>query len=216
MTSSKIKIVYVTQSDFKKEENRVFAEVCSLADGMPISDLFEFELRNLNVKEALEIDLDAMVRAEVKKAYTQIRVPCIVEHAGLIFEGYDTYPGGLTKPMWDFLGEKFIEETRSGGRRVTARAVVAYCDGKDVRTFVGETKGSISDKPKGDRAFYWDTVFVPDTSDTKAKDKTYAEIVGEPKLGLAYKMSQLSQSSRALIGFLEYRRKNPPGLWSQL
>src|SRR5713101_6094835 len=115
MTKSKTSIVYVTQSDFKREENQVFKEVCLLADGTRVADLFDFEFRNLNIKEALEIDLEVMVRAEVKKAYSQIRVPCIVEHAGLIFEGYEMYPGGLTKPMWDFLGGKFIDETRSAG-----------------------------------------------------------------------------------------------------
>ena len=77
--------------------------------------------------------------------------------------------------MWDFLGDKFIEETRSSGRKVTARAVIGYCDGHGVHTFVGETAGRIADKPRGERKFYWDTVFVPDESDGDSKGKTFAE-----------------------------------------
>src|SRR2546423_5401598 len=114
MTSRpKTKIVYVTSSDSKIEENKVFVQQCSLTDGTPIHDLFEFDIRQVSIKEVLEVDLHAMVMAEVTEAYSEIRVPCIVEHAGLIFDGYDLYPGGLTKPMWNALNDKFIQETHS-------------------------------------------------------------------------------------------------------
>src|SRR5215208_3217325 len=97
----KTKIVYVTNSSFKIKENEVFVSNCKLANGMPVSSFFEFDIRQVPIKEVLEVDLKAMVMAEVTKAYSEIRVPCIVEHAGLIFEGYHSYPGGLTKPMWN-------------------------------------------------------------------------------------------------------------------
>ena len=40
--------------------------------------------------------------------------------------------GGLTKPMWDTLLDRFVDETKSAGRHATARAVVAYCDGCNI------------------------------------------------------------------------------------
>jgi inosine/xanthosine triphosphate pyrophosphatase family protein len=215
-TATKTTVVYVTSSQFKAQENQIVAQDCVLKDGTPVGDLFEFDIRPVHVKEVLEIDLKAMVMAEVTKAYSQIKVPCIVEHAGLIFSDYELYPGGLTKPMWDFLQDKFIEETHSAGRRATARAVVAYCDGRSVHTFVGETLGKIADKPRGNRRFYWDTIFIPDDSTGKAKDKTYAEIYEDPGLGLKYKMTKLSQSSRAMLAFLEFRRLNQPDLWPRV
>jgi len=214
MTSpKKTKVVFVTSSSFKVHENEVFCSECKLADGTPVCDVFEFDIRQVPIKEVLEVDINAMVMAEVTKAYTEIRVPCIVEHAGLIFDGHTSYPGGLTKPMWNALKDQFITETHSAGRKVVARAVVAYCDGKTVQTFVGETAGHLSDTPRGSREFYWDTVFIPDEAKGGAKDKTYAEIVDDPALGLAYKMREFSQSSRAMLKFLEYRRLNEPGLW---
>jgi inosine/xanthosine triphosphate pyrophosphatase family protein len=213
MTSSKTKVVYVTSSKFKAQENEVLAQNCSLKDGSLVGDRFEFDVRPVQVKEVLEIDIKAMVMAEVTKAYSQIKVPCIVEHAGLIFDGYDLYPGGLTKPMWDFLREKFVEETHSAGRRAIARAIVAYCDGRSVHTFVGETPGVIAEKPRGNREFYWDTIFVPDDPTGRAKGKTYAEIFDDPGLGLKYKMTALSQSARAILAFLEFRHLNQPDLW---
>jgi len=210
--SSRIVVQYVTSSDFKVEENQAFHRVARLQDGTRVSDQFDFEIRREQIKEVLETDLQAMVMAEVTEAYSSIKVPCIVEHAGLVFLEYGSYPGGLTKPMWDFLKDRFIEETHSSGRRVLARAVVGYCDGRSVHTFVGETAGTIADEPRGERKFYWDTVFVPDDTNAEVNGKTYAEIVQEK--GLEYKMEGLSQSSRAMLKFLEYRKVHHPELWS--
>lgn len=208
----KIIVNYVTSSDFKAQENEVFRKTWQLKDGSPVDDVFEFHIRKIQVKEILEIDLGAMVMAEVTEAYSAIKVPCIVEHAGLIFDGHDAYPGGLTKPMWNSLDDKFIEETHSAGRKVRARAVVGYCDGHTVKTFPGETAGVIAPEPRGDRKFYWDTVFIPAEADGDVFGKTYAEIVKEK--GLEFKMKKFSQSARAMIQFLEYRRTHTPDMWA--
>lgn len=212
----KMRIVYVTSSKFKAEENRAFVQECVLSDGRPVKDIFEFEIWPVPIQEILNVDLAVMVSAEVVSAYSQLKVPCIVEHAGLIFSEYadKSYPGGLTKPMWNTLGDRFVEETRSAGRQATARAVVAYCDGKRVETFVGERAGTIAERPRGSREFYWDTVFVPEDATGRSGRRTYAEIVDSSDLGLAYKMRELSQSSAAMRGFLEHRlRVGDPELW---
>jgi inosine/xanthosine triphosphate pyrophosphatase family protein len=212
----KIKVVYATSNKFKQEENQAFAQNCEL-DGTPVTELFEFDFREIDIPERLEVDLTVMVREEVQQAYRRIQVPCIVEHAGLVFEDYrdSWYPGGLTKPMWNVLGDRFLKETNSAGRRAIARAVVGYCDGMQLRTFVGETAGTLADKARGSRHFYWDTVFIPDDSSGTAKGKTYAEICDDPSLGLAYKMAELSQSGRAMLEFLAFLRENPqPQLWN--
>lgn len=214
----RMKIVYVTSSSFKEEENRVFVANCML-DKTPVKELFEFDIRKVPITEMLEVDLRVMVQAEVTNAYSQIKVPCIVEHAGLIFEDYKdkSYPGGLTKPMWKALGDKFIQETHSAKRRAIARAVVAYCDGKSVHTFVGETKGTLAERPRGAREFYWDTIFIPDDHPGKPGTKTYAEIVEDSDLGLKYKMTHLSQSAKAMLKFLKFlREEGPPGLWNDI
>lgn len=211
----KIRIVYVTSSDYKRAENAAFSAVQRLTDGTLVRDMFDFDFRTVRVQEILHVDIEAMVREEVKSAYRDVRVPCIVEHAGLVFPEYGdkSFPGGLTKPMWDVLGEKFLEETHSANRSAIAQAVVAYTDGMTVRTFIGERRGKLSDAPRGSRAFYWDTVFIPDDPKGRAGNRTYAEIVDDPDLGLNYKMDGLSQSAIAMLRFLEYRRNHPPPLW---
>jgi inosine/xanthosine triphosphate pyrophosphatase family protein len=215
--SAKIIVTYVTSNTYKIRENEILRGNVKFTDGVAVGDVFEFKFRQLPIKEVLEVDLAALVMAEVTKAYTEIRVPCIVEHAGLIFEEYakDSYPGGLTKPMWNALGDRFVAETQADGRRVIARAVVAYCDGMSVQTFVGETKGVISGVPRGSQPFYWDPVFVPDNPDGTPGQKTYAEIVDDPAFGLTYKVSVLSQSTKAMMKFLQFRRGSPtPSLWT--
>ncbi len=216
-SSRRSTIVYATSSQFKKNENGIFVEHYRLPDGVSVRDLFEFDIRSVEVKEVLEVDISAMVHAEVIQAYGRLRVPCIVEHAGLIFDDYreQSYPGGLTKPMWNALGENFVAETRSANRRAIARAVVAYCDGQKVQTFTGETEGTIAESPRGEtHRFYWDTVFIPNDPDGLANDLTYSQIVESEVLGLNYKVTKLSQSSKAMCKLLEYiRMQGPSPLW---
>lgn len=204
--SAKDRVAFVTSSSFKRAESDVFMRVCQLPTGEAVGSLFEFDIRAVPIKEILDVDLRVMVQAEVVSAYSQIKIPCVVEHAGLIFDGYESYPGGLTKPMWDTLGDRFVAETQAAGRKAVARAVVAYCDGMHVKTFVGERSGRIAPEPRGERKFYWDTVFIPDDPSGKSRGMTYAEIVGDASLGLDYKIRELSQSSRAMLQFLKYRR----------
>lgn len=208
-------IVYVTASSHKQQETLLFQAEGNLDSGERVREMFEFAFVQVPVKETLEEDLDKMVRAEVLSAYGQVRVPCIVEHAGLIFDGYAQYPGGLTKPMWNTLRDRFLEETHSASRRVTARAVVAYCDGLNVKTFAGSTPGVLADRVRGKREFYWDTVFIPDDPTGKSKGLTYSEVVDDLSLGLAHKVLHLSQSFRAMRQFLDFILKSPPPkLWS--
>lgn len=197
-----IRVNYVTSSNFKKEEISVLKNF-KFDDDSKIKDNFEFKIYENPIHERLEVDLEKMVSLEVREAYRDIRIPCIVEHAGLIFRKYKSigYPGGLTKPMWNTLGENFLTETNSVNEEVIAEAVIAYCDGKMVKTFKGQTEGKLSSKPMGDRKFYWDTVFIP----TDAGNKTYAEI--SDSFGLEEKL-KYSQSVKALMKFLKYLKDN--------
>jgi XTP/dITP diphosphohydrolase len=209
------RIVYVTSSAFKRDEVQHMNEL-KLKTGTRVGDRFDWDLRDVELKETLEVDLSAMVAAEVRSAYQELMVPCIVEHAGLIFDRYAAagYPGGLTKPMWNTLGERFVAETQMSEAGAIARAVIGYCDGVNIETFVGETHGHLSSEPRGNRDFYWDTVFIPDTDSGEPGTLTYAEIADT--LGLGVKVVEYSQSAKAMLGFLTFREANSPSLWSVL
>lgn len=206
---TKRKVVYCTTSKFKQEELEHFLEeqVVSLpaltgAQEIKIDNIFRIDFRSEELTEILECDLTTMVKMKAMRAYQRIMVPCIVEHAGLVFKDYadKSYPGGLTQPMWDALGaEGFLAETHGKNRRAVARAVMGFCDGKAIRTFVGETEGILADAPRGKRDFYWDTIFCPLLADGTAP-RTYAEIVEAD--GLQAKAA-LSQSGKALKAFIQ-------------
>jgi inosine/xanthosine triphosphate pyrophosphatase family protein len=165
MPTSSISLIYCSWSPYKKEEWNAIKDVFELEStpGYKLGQLFELEFRDVPTTEPLLSDLEKMVRFKVESAYRSVRVPCIVEHAGLLLEGYEakSFPGGLTQPMWDALGaDLFVASCSPLTTRATARAVIGYCDGMNIETFVGETKGSLSKIPKGSRAFYWDTIFL--------------------------------------------------------
>ncbi|MDD1522266.1 MULTISPECIES: non-canonical purine NTP pyrophosphatase [Bradyrhizobium] len=206
----KIKITYATRSEFKRQEIAAAEKACyfrnEVGDRQLVGDRFEFHFSDIPTDEPLEVDLVKMVRHKAVSAYRALLTPCIVEHAGLIFEQHAAtgFPGGLTQPMLDSLGpEEFLRRTSARGERAIARAVVGYCDGMCVKIFVGETAGVIAGEPRGAREFYWDTIFQPD----ELNGDTYAEVSADPARGVAAKM-QVSQSMKALGQFLERRLRD--------
>lgn len=198
-------LFYVTGNKHKREEYTIFMD-SEQYFGKNLRELVSVQFVDLSIEENLEVDLVKMVSHEVLAAYNEIQVPCIVEHAGLIFEDYrdNNYPGGLTKPMWNTLGDRFIDETHSANRPVIAQAAVAYCNGKRVKTFIGETRGTIAPRPRGSRDFYWDTIFIPHDDARNPEHLTYAEIATRATLGVAFKLKEFSQSARAMRAFFEY------------
>ena len=205
----KIKVRYATGSRFKQEEIGKINSFRLIDDGhtdpITVGDRFEFEFPSVETDEPLERDLERMVKHKVRSAYRQILAPCVVEHAGLILEQFEAqnYPGGLTQAMWDAIeGDGFVHGLSWAGDRAIARAVVGYCDGLRVLTFVGETRGSLVSIPRGARAFYWDTVFCPDNGD----GLTYAEI--SERYGIDRKVS-LSQSTKAMVACLKHLHRRP-------
>lgn len=198
-------IFYATRSSFKEQELDIICKSQIILDSkqaeMKIGDFIDFRISDIVTEEPLEIDLEAMVRHKVRSAYKAILAPCIVEHAGLILEENkkEGFPGGLTQPMWDALSpEGFLKRTGCSQENVIARAVVGYCDGMQIHTFVGETAGVIASEPRGSREFYWDVVFCPEGGG----GKTYAEIAQQSN-GLEIKLS-MSQSTKAIKEFARF------------
>lgn len=62
--NQKIRVVYVTSSRFKQEENKAFLNESRLPDGRRVEEIFEFDIREVPIQETLHVDLSAMVSAE--------------------------------------------------------------------------------------------------------------------------------------------------------
>lgn len=172
-----MKLIFITVSDYKRKE------VTSFFDGSGI----ELQILHYPIQEILDINLDNIVRDKVIKAYKQVGSPCAVEHGGLFIDALNGFPGGLSKVVWDRIGDKLCSFIQVGDKRdATAKSVIGYCDGKTVNLFPGETRGTIAGIGSGKYTFQWDPIFIPNGT-----TKTYAE------LGFPAK----AKFSQALIGW---------------
>lgn len=128
------------------------------------SDIINVESVNKKIKEIQSDDMWEIAKDKVIKAYNEIHRPIIVEQTGLLISGFGDLPGGLTQVFWDALqAEKFSRFFNNNKTiHAEARTVVAYCNGKKIKKFVGTIKGNIVFPPRGDRTFQWDCVFEPE------------------------------------------------------
>ena len=127
----------------------------------------------LKIHEIQTEDIQDIVRDKVLKAFKVIGRPVFIEHTGLYIKSLQGFPGGLTQVFWDKLeADKFSELLgNSDDTSLIAKTIIAYCDAKKIYTFEGVIEGHIAKEPKGDRAFQWDCVFIPN-----GYTETFAEL----------------------------------------
>lgn len=150
----------------------------------------------VQIDELQALDVEAIIRNKVLRAFDRIGHRLIVEQTCLYLDALNSFPGGLTQPFWDTLeAERFCELFGRGERRgVTAKTWIGYCDGRKIHKFEGEIHGSVSPEPRGDRAFQWDCVFIPD-----GHQETFAQM-GERK-------NEISMRRLALNAFAQHLRE---------
>ncbi|WP_158789127.1 non-canonical purine NTP pyrophosphatase [Granulicella sp. L46] len=182
-----MKLYFVTMNPFKEQE------VTQYLQDAPV----DLQVFKYPIQEILNLNLEVIARDKALKAYARLGRPCAVEHGGLSIEALQGLPGGLSKVVWDSVADKvcnFLDANES--RAASAQTVIGYCDGKRVHLFKGETKGTISECSRGDYAFQWDPIFIPN-GDTR----TYAEM-GFPE------KARYSQAAKAWGEFAAYLRAN--------
>jgi XTP/dITP diphosphohydrolase len=176
-----VKLFFVTVNDFKTKEVQEYLKDSGV----------ELEIVRYRVQEILNIDLTVIAKDKTLKAYEKLGIPCVVEHGGLLIDALTGLPGGLSKVVWDAVGDKlcnFLDDKDT--RAATAQSVIGYCDGRRVHIHVGETRGTIADQARGGYKFQWDPIFIPE-----GQSKTYAEL-GFPEKG---RYSQAAKAWNALV-----------------
>lgn len=155
-------ILFASQNPFKAEEL------------IPLADEAGISLRHveLQINELQTMDTDALIRDKTLKAFSQLRLPVIVDHASLAIDSLGGMPGNLTQLFWDRLEDKICSMVHFlGNPEAVARTTLGYCDGKKLYSFAAEQKGEIAKHPEGNREFQWDTIFIP-----TSYSATYAEM----------------------------------------
>lgn len=177
-------IYFVSSNKFKLQE------VQEILNSENIK-IFPVELK---INEIQSDNMKEIVIDKALKAFRAIGRPVLVEQTGLLIKDFGNLPGGLTQIFWDSLqADKFSNIfSKVGTAEVCAKTVLAFCDGRHIRTFEGNIDGHIVTKPRGNRDFQWDCVFEP-----KGYDKTFAEL-GKEKNKISMRKSALNELKKYL------------------
>lgn len=123
-------------------------------------------------------------------------VPVVADDSGLECDGIEGMPGVHTALFakglpWSKRWERLIHELVGKSRSARFRAVLCYYDGVDVpRFFQGTVEGEIIERPRGEKGFGFDPVFL-----IPSIGKTLAEVESEVK----NKISHRAEACRALL-----------------
>jgi non-canonical purine NTP pyrophosphatase (RdgB/HAM1 family) len=134
---------------------------------------FEIERLDLDLPEPQALDPSEIVEAKARSAYALLSRPLLVEDSGLSVEAWGGFPGALVKWLEKSAGVAALARMLDAfeDRRATATCAIAFCDGAEIVTARGETRGTIARAPRGAGGFGWDVIFVPD-----GEERTFAEM----------------------------------------
>ena len=166
-----IRFVVVTTNKGKAEE---FREIFTRYG-------FKFRVEPMETPEIQSMDLREIARNSVLYAYSVLREPVLVEDAGLFIDSLKGFPGPFSSYVFKTLGIGGILKLMEGVKERRARfksALAFYCPITDsVHMFTGEVEGWIAEKPRGEKGFGFDPIFVPAEGD----GRTFGEMDVEEK-----------------------------------
>ncbi|MCS7143294.1 MAG: XTP/dITP diphosphatase [Aigarchaeota archaeon] len=180
-------IFVVTSNDNKWEEMRHLLRAYGLRVGRIKTALPEVQSQSL----------EEVVTFSAKAALNEIgQAEMLIEDSGLFIDRLNGFPGPFSSYVYKTLGCEGVLKLMEGERERTAKfvSVIAYVrkDG-EVRTFHGECRGRISDRPRGTKGFGFDPIFVPE----EGEGQTFGE------LDVAIK-NEYSHRSRSIANFLRW------------
>ena len=151
---------------------------------------FDLEQSDVDLPEIQSLDVKDVCEDKARRAYDILQKPVMVEDTGLYMDAWGGFPGALIKWMEKHMGNAGICRALADERRCTARTCVTLYDGRELRSFIGELKGTIAEKPQGCSNFGWDPIFIPE-----GHEKSFADIDNK---------NEISMRSRALARMAEY------------
>lgn len=129
--------------------------------------------------EIPEIQSDYLRDIVEQKAFDAFKAfggPLLVEDASLSINALNGFPGPLVKPVLKKIGiEGILKQLINVVDRIAyGQVMFAYHNGQNVSSFNGVVKGSLSEYPRGENGFGWDSIFIPE-----GYTRTRAEMYGE-------------------------------------
>lgn len=159
----------------------------------------EIEGSELEIEEIQSLDIVKVATRKALDYYDFLKKPVLVEDVSLTFKSLNSLPGTYIKDFSKALGNDGLAAIIpfNGSRDAVAKTVLAFVDEKGkVHIFEGKVEGKISEKPKGEKGFGWDAIFIP-----KGEKRTFAEMDIEEK-------NKYSMRAIALTKFKEWLDEN--------
>lgn len=158
------------------------------------------EIKELDLPEIQEIDLEKVALHKLSLAFEIVKSPVIIDDVSMEIDAWNAFPGPLIKWMLKAGdGEASVLLKMLGNeknRKATAKLAVGFHDGEKAHLFVGKAEGKIASEIMGENGFGWDPVFVPDGSDL-----SYAQMDLSEK-------DKISHRGRALSKFKDFLKEN--------
>lgn len=156
-----------------------------------LPDTIELESADLDLVEIQSDDPLEIVTDKVKRAYDIVKQPVVVEDVSAGLEKYGGLPGPFIKYFVKRIGgDAMYKISGEDESPATVSCSIAYYDGTTLLTVRGDVTGTVV-APRGDNAFSFDVVFVPD-----GETQTFSEM--DPA-----KKNALSHRAKAIKLFLE-------------
>jgi XTP/dITP diphosphohydrolase len=143
--------------------------------------------------------LEEIAKFSVEHAYSILHSPCFVEDAGIFILALNGFPGPYSKFVFKTIGNDGVLKLLRGvkDRRARFSSAVGYFDGRDEpKVFSAHVIGEVTQKPRGNKGFGFDPIFVP-----RGSKKTFAEMSVEEK-------NEFSHRAKAITSFFKWFKKN--------
>jgi len=119
-------------------------------------------------------DSEEIARHSAKELAEKLKKPVVVEDSGLFIDLLNGFPGAYSATIHKKIGLDGILKLMKGikNRNCSYKSAVAYCEpNKQPISFLGEEKGKVAEKIKGNFGFGHDPIFIPEGS-----NKTYGQM----------------------------------------
>lgn len=150
---------------------------------------------SISLPEIQAATVEDVTRYKVEVARTKGYERLIVEDVSLGFDELGNFPGPYVRWLLEAAGGTGLAAIAYAlnNRAARAQCCVGYWNGREVKTFLGETQGEILVQPRGERHFGWDAWFQP--RDSK---KTFAEMTDEEKDAVSHRGHAYRKLAEAL------------------
>ena len=175
---------------------KLFFATSNIGKVLEFEDILKIplEIAKLEIDEVQSMDLEYVAKKKTEEAFKILKKPVITDDVGVFIEVWNGFPGPFAKFILESLGNvrilKLLKNEKN--RNVIVRSAISYHNGKKVRVFVGEVKGTLAFKERGTDGWGFDPIIIPN-----GETKTYAE------LGQIRK-NQISHRKKAIDKLKEY------------